>query len=64
MSLAKIVGLIIAIPTISIIIINWWVEGQVVDAVLEAFGVHPIIIALISIVGLIVLIKIILNIIA
>ena len=64
MSLVKIVGLIIAIPAILIITINWWVEGQVANAVLEAFGVHPIIIALISIIGLIVLIKIILNIIS
>ena len=62
MGLAKIIGLIVAIPTILIIIINWWVEGQVVDAVLEAFGVHPIIIVLIGIVGIIVIIKIILNI--
>ena len=64
MSLAKIVGLIIAIPTIIIVIINWWAEGQVIDAVLEVFGVHPIIIVLISIAGLIVLIKIILGIIS
>ena len=63
MSLAKIIGAIIAIPTIVIIIIYWWVEGEVVSAILDAFGVHPLIIALLIIVGLIILIKIILDII-
>lgn len=62
MSLAKIVGIIIAIPVILVIIINWWAEGKVIDALLEAFGVHPILIALISIIGFIILLKILMNI--
>lgn len=63
MSLAKIIGAIITIPTIVIIIINWWIEGEIVSAILDAFSVHPFIITLLSIVGLIILIKIILDII-
>ena len=37
----------------------WFVEGQAIGAVLEAFGVHPIIIVIISIIGIIVLIRMI-----
>ena len=67
LSLGKIIGIFIgiitAIFTIIIVIINWWVEGEVTGALLEAFGVHPIMIVLIGIIGFIVLIRIILEII-
>jgi len=54
-----IIGILIGIPIILIIIIQWFVEGQALSAILEGFGVHPGIIVFISIVGIIALIKII-----
>ena len=57
--ISLIVGLIIGIPVIIIIIVKWFVEGQAIGAVLEAFGIHPIIIIIISIIGVIALIRMI-----
>ena len=52
-----IVGLVFGIPVIIIIIFKWFVEGQAISAVLESFGVHPVIIGIISIIGIIALIR-------
>jgi len=58
MSLAKIIGIIIAIPililTVIPMIIQFFAEGVVIDSLLSAFGVHPIIGAAISIGGTII----------
>jgi hypothetical protein len=56
----KIVGIILSIPLFLFIIfgivINWWIEGLVIESILEAFQVNPFIIILISVVGVIILI--------
>ena len=54
-----IIGIFVGIPIILVIIIQWFVEGQALSAILEGFGVHPVIIVIISIIGIIALIRII-----
>ena len=58
--LAKIIGLIIAIPgfiiVMMILLIGWWSEGLLTEAILEAFNASPLIIIILSIVGILVLI--------
>ena len=60
MSIAKIIGIIIAIPllifTLIPMFIQFWAEGLVTDAIMKAFGVNPLIAGLITICGLIVFI--------
>jgi hypothetical protein len=55
--ISLIVGIVVGIPIIAIIIVKWFVEGQVIGAVLESFGVHPIIIVIVGILGLIALVR-------
>ena len=62
MSLGKI-GFIVAIPTIIIVLINWYGGGEIINALLEAFNIHPIFIAIVGLLGIITLIKLILEII-
>ena len=59
--ISLIVGIIVGLPIIAIIIFKWFVEGQVLSAVLESFGVHPIIIVIVGILGIIALIRGIVN---
>ena len=59
--LSLIVGIFVGIPLVIIIIFKWFVEGQALGAVMESFGVHPIIIAIIGIFGIIALIRGIAN---
>jgi hypothetical protein len=59
--ISLIVGIIVGIPLIIVIIIKWFVEGQALGAVMESFGVHPIIIVIIGIFGIIALIRGIAN---
>lgn len=65
MSLPKIIGtiitLIVAIPTIITIIITWYIEGAISGSLLQAFGVHTLIIGIISIISFYVLITKILD---
>ena len=55
--ISLIVGVIVGLPIIIIIIIKSFVEGQVLSAVLESFGVHPIIIVIVGILGIIALVR-------
>lgn len=52
-----IIALIIAIPAFIYIVIpmviTFWAEGQVIDALMEAFGFNPVIVGLITILGFI-----------
>lgn len=59
--ISLIVGIFVGIPIIAVIIFNWFVEGQALGAVMESFGIHPIIIAIIGIFGIIALIRGIAN---
>ena len=65
MSLPKIIGtiiaLIVAIPTIITMIFTWYIEGVISSSLLQAFGVHTLIIGIISIIGFLVLITKILD---
>jgi len=60
MSLGKIIAIIIAIPTFILIVIpmilTFWTEGIVIDALMEAFGINPIIAGLIAFLGIIALV--------
>lgn len=55
MDFIKIILIIIGIPlfifTIIPMIIQFWAEGQVIDALMSAFNVHPILSGLITIAG-------------
>ena len=59
MGLGKIIGIIVGIPIFIIAVIpfilNSWVEGQIAESLLQAFGVSPIVVALIVIVGFLLL---------
>ena len=60
MGIGQIIAIIIAIPTFILIIIpmviSFWAEGQVTDALMEVFGFNPVIAGLITILGAIVFI--------
>ena len=59
MGLGKIIGIIVGIPIFIIaaipFILNSWVEGQIAESLLQGFGVSPIIIGLVMIVGFLLL---------
>jgi len=61
MSLAKIIGIIVAIPTVIIIVITWYIEGEIISSLLKSLGVNSLIIGIIGLLGLFVLMKIILD---
>ena len=65
MSLGKIIAIIITIPTFIFIVIpmimTFWTEGIVIESLLEAFGMHPFVIAIISVGSLIVFILILIK---
>ena len=58
MSLGKIIGIAIAIPamilTLIPMFIQFWAEGIVTDTLMNAFSVHPVIAALLTVAGLVV----------
>jgi len=60
LSLGKIIAIIVAIPTFIIgaivLMVGSWAEGLVIESLLQAFEVNPIIIALVSIVSILLLI--------
>jgi len=57
--LAKIIGIFIALPafiiSVIVLLITSWTEGIVIEEILKAFEISPILIVFISIVGIIVL---------
>jgi hypothetical protein len=58
--LAKIIGILIAVPSfiiaLIILFISSWVEGISIDVILQAFNANPLLIFGISILGIIALI--------
>ena len=59
MDIGEIIAIIIGVPlliyTLYKIIVIWWIEGNIIESLLSAFGVPQIIILLFSIVGIFVL---------
>lgn len=56
MSVAEIIGLVIAIPTfivaVIVLVLKSWLEGLVTEPLMSAFGVNPVIIGIVSVVGI------------
>ena len=65
MDIWEILAIILGIPAFIIfvlpILISFWAESIAIDAIMDAFGVHPIIAGIISILGIITLIYVILK---
>lgn len=60
MGLIEIIAVIIAIPIFFIavieLILNSWIGGLLTGSILTAFGIHPLIVGLVSIIGILTLI--------
>lgn len=58
--IGKIFGILIAIPgfiiALIILTLSWWTEGLIIEELLNAFNVSPILIVFISIIGIIILV--------